>query len=348
VLAIVSSTSPYFRKVAGHVAKVASEMGLQAKVYRSVVSVVDLAMHKQSGIIVQHADPVTAVPYMLMLRNCAKHGVQCVYYATVEGWLDVKHVYAWMMEGRYIAVSNYVKEKLEESGIPVEDVVHCGVDMDEVKHARENVHIGEEYISNAGIDPSKYVVVTTVASSLPSKGLWWLAKTAKYVAKLDTKIRFLVVTDERGLEYFSGLDNVVVKPDLGKLDRTLELAVIGTSHIHVVPSLAEGFGLSVLETVALGVPVVHADLPPTREFSVGWRVPVVDVVKFVQNRPYRSGIIYEHHLYRVEDFAKTIVEVAEMVRNNDETIKQYRQKAVAKAGELDIRNVYSKLIKKIT
>jgi glycosyltransferase involved in cell wall biosynthesis len=347
VLAIVSSTSPYFRSVTRHVAKVATEMGILVKLYRNVVSVVDLAMRRQSGIIVQRADPVVATPYMLLCRNCAKYGVPCVFYATAEGLLDVKHVYAWMSECRYVAVSNYVKEKLEESGIPVEDVVHHGVDMEEVKHARENIHLGEKYISDAGIDPSKYIVVTTVAPSAPSKGLWWLAKIAKYVAKMDAKIKFLVVTDERGLEYFVGLDNVVVKPDFGRLDRTLELAVIATSHIHVVPSLAEGFGLTVLEAMALGVAVVHADLSPMREFSVGWRVPVVDVVKFVQKRPHHSGIIYEHHLYRVEDFAKTVVEVAEMVQNDDETVKQYRQKAVAKATELDIRNVYSKLIKKV-
>jgi glycosyltransferase involved in cell wall biosynthesis len=164
---------------------------------------------------------------------------------------------------------------------------------------------------------------------------------------MDPQIKFLVVTDEHGLEHFAGLDNVVAKPGFGKLDRILELAVIGASHIHAVPSLAEGFGLTVLEAMALGVPVVHADLPPTREFSIGWRVPVVDVVKFVQTRPYYSGVVYEHHIYRVEDFAKTVVEVAEMVRNNDDIIKQYRQKAVEKASEMDIRNMYPRLIKKV-
>jgi glycosyltransferase involved in cell wall biosynthesis len=347
MLAIVSSTSPYFRDVIRHIAKIALKMGISVKVYRNVISVTDLKIRRQSGIIVQRVDPVAATAYMLFLRNCAKYGVPCVFYATVEGPLDVKHVYAWMMEGRYVAVSNYVKEKLEESGIPVEDVIHFGVDMEEVEYARRNIHLGEKYILDSGIDPSKYVVVTTNASSLPSRGLWWLAKTAKEVTKMNDEIKFLVVTDERGLEHFSSLDNVVVRPDFGKLDKTLELAVIGASHIYVMPSLAEGFGLSILESMALGVPVIHADLPPTREFSAGWRVPVVDVVKFVQKRPYHSGIIYEHHLYRVSDFAKTVVEVAELVRNNDEVIKQYRQKATEKATELDIHNVYPKLIKKV-
>jgi glycosyltransferase involved in cell wall biosynthesis len=347
MLAVVTSTSRFFGKVARHIAKVATEMGVPAKVYRGVVSVADLKIHNQSGIIVQRVDPVTSLSYILMSRNCAKYGVPCVFYGSVEGLLDVKHVYAWMLEGRYIAVSNYVREKLEESGIPVEDVVHHGVDMEEIKHVRENIHIGEKYILDAGIDPSKYIVVATIAHSLPSGGLWWLAKIAKVVAKLDAGIKFLVVTDEHGLEYFNGLDNVVTRPDLGVIDSALTLAIIGTSHIYVVPSLAEGFGLPILEAMALGVPVVHADLPPTREYSVGWRVPVVDAVKFVQKRPHHTGVILEHHLYRVEDFAKTVVEVAEMVRNNDETVKQYRQRAVEKATELDIRNVYTRLIKKV-
>jgi len=343
MLSIITSTSVRLRSVSQHIAKVASAMGVQTRIYYGVVSTVAV----RSGIIVQRVDPLATHSYMLLLRNCARYGVPCIFYATAEGALDVKHVHAWMMEGRYVAVSNYVREKLEQSNILVEDVVHCGVDMEEIAKARENIHIGEEYILNAGIDPSKYVVVATIAPSAPSAGLWWLAKTAKEVAKLDTKVKFLVVTDERGLEHFANVDNVVARPDLDKLDRILELAIIGSSHIYAMPSLAEGFGHKVLETMALGVPVVHADLPPTREFSVGWRVPVVDVVKFVQTRPYHSGIVYEHHLYRVEDFAKTVVEVAEMVRNDDGAVKQYIQKAFAKASELDIRNVYPKLIKKV-
>jgi glycosyltransferase involved in cell wall biosynthesis len=347
MLAIITSNSPYFISVARHIAKVASEMGMPARVYRQVVSVADLKLRNSSAIVVQRADPVAAVGYMLFLHNCAKYEVPCVFYATAEGPLDVKYTYAWMMRGRYVAVSNYVREKLEESGIQVEDVVHHGVDVEEIRHARENMHLGEKYMLDAGIDPSKYVVVTAIAPSLPSKGLWWLAKTAKEVAKLNPRIRFLVVTDGYGLEHFRGLDNVVVKPDFGMLDRTLELAVIGASRIHVVPSLAEGFGLKILEAMALGVPVIHADLSPTREFSVGWRVPAVDVVKFIQKRPYHSGIVYEHHLYRVEDFAKTIVEVAEMVQNDDDMIKQYRQRAAEKASEMDVNKVYPKLIRKV-
>jgi glycosyltransferase involved in cell wall biosynthesis len=344
---ITSNRAVSLQNVAKHIAKVAKQIGVDVVVYEKLVSVADLAPFGRSAIIVQQVDPIVTLSYMLLNRNCAKYGIPCVFYATTEGLLDVKHVHAWMAEGRYVAVSNYVKEKLEESGILVEDVVHHGVDVEEIEHASENIHLGEKYILNAGINPSKYIVVTTVARSLPRKGLWWLAKIAIEVSKMDGGIRFLVVTDERGSEYFRGLDNVAARPDFGRLDRILELAVIGASHIHVVPSLGEGFGLTILESMALGVPVVHADLPPTREFSTGWRIPVIDVVKFVQTRPHHSGVIYEHHLYRVKDFAKTIVEVAEMVRNNDEMVKQYRQKAITKALEMDIHNTYTKLIKKV-
>jgi len=348
MLAVVTSNRAIsLRNVSQHIAKVAKLMGIDATVYEKLVSVADLKRLGRSAIIVQQVDPVVTLSYILLLQNCIRYGIPCVFYATTEGPLDVKYVHTWMTEGRYVAVSNYVKGKLEESDIPVEDVVHHGVDMEEIRHARINVHLGEKYILNAGIDPSKYVVVTTIARSLPRKGLWWLAKVAREVAKMNARIKFLVVTDEHGLEHFVGLDNVVARPDFGNLDRATNLAIIGASHIHAVPSLAEGFGLTVLEAMALGVPVVHTDLSPMREFSTGWRVPVTDVVKFVQTRPYHSGIVYEHHIYRVEDFAKTIVEVAEMVQNDDDTIKQYRQKAVEKASEMDIRNMYPRLIKKV-
>lgn len=56
---------------------------------------------------------------------------------------------------------------------------------------------------------------------------------------------------------------------LGKLgDRQLVAALRGASAV-AVPSLAEGFGLPLLEAMASGVPVVHSDVPALREVAGG-------------------------------------------------------------------------------
>ncbi|WAB84050.1 glycosyltransferase [Microcella daejeonensis] len=56
-------------------------------------------------------------------------------------------------------------------------------------------------------------------------------------------------------------------------DRELA-AIVSGAQVFVMASEAEGFGLPLLESMALGTPVVHSDVPALVEVAAGAGVPI--------------------------------------------------------------------------
>jgi glycosyltransferase involved in cell wall biosynthesis len=230
----------------------------------------------------------------------------------------------------------------------VVDVVHHGVDLRQVEQAKKMRGAGLKYLQEHGLDPSKHVVVLTIANTHPRKGLAWYDKVVEEVGKRDGSIKFLVVTEPKGLDYFKSRPNLIVTSDFGRLPRLTVLSLIANSHILAMPSLAEGFGLPALEVMALGTPCVHAELPPLMEFSTCFTVPVTEVSHLDKAEAGLGGIVFESHLWDVDEFAERILEVADLVRNNREQLEDWRAKSLEVAGKFDIRNTYPRLLKYVS
>ena len=347
LIVLTSERGISLQNVAKDIVSVAKRLNVGAELHLGLTSLYELKRLAMPALIVMAVDPIAAMPWLLLNYECNTKSFVCLQYATIEGRPLDSEVKEWMTKGRYVAVSNYVKQKLREAGFPVEGVVHHGIDMELVKEVEKNKHLGKKYISHSGINTEKYIVATTFASTHPRKGLPWLAKAAEIVAKKDPNIIFFVVSSAKAYKIFAKHNNVVVAPYFGDLDRLLNLAIIAASDMYVMPSLAEGFGLPALEAMAFGVPLIHADLPPLREFSLGWSIPVKDVVDYVHTSYPASGIVFEHHLYDPVELAETIIQVADMIRRKDSAIDDYRAKAKERAMEMDIMKLYPNLIFKL-
>jgi glycosyltransferase involved in cell wall biosynthesis len=59
---------------------------------------------------------------------------------------------------------------------------------------------------------------------------------------------------------------------LGRVSEEKKLELLIKSHIHVLPSAVEGFGLVTIEALSAGTPVVNADIPINREILNGQKV----------------------------------------------------------------------------
>jgi glycosyltransferase involved in cell wall biosynthesis len=330
------------------IVRVGLELKLNIQWFDRLFAPYEIRLAGDSAVIIMPVDPFYATPYILLARDLKRGGVRAVYYGPVEGKLNKFHVQPWMREVDFIAVSNYVRDKLIEAGLRVVDVIYHGVDLRQIDQARKMRGAGLKYLQEHGLDPSKHVVVLTIANSHPRKGLAWYDKVVGVVEEKDPSIKFLVVTEPKGLDYFKNRPNLVVTSDFGRLPRLTILSLIANSHILAIPSLAEGFGLPILESMALGTPCVHAELPPLMEFSTCFTVPVAGVSYLDKTEAGVSGIVFESHLWDVDEFAGRILEVAGLVRNNREQLEEWRAKSIEAAGKLDIRNTYPSLLKYVS
>jgi glycosyltransferase involved in cell wall biosynthesis len=345
LLVLTSSRAVSLQTVAQDIVNVAVEAGLKATWLPRQLAPIEVRQQAGAEITIMPFDPLTAGPWILLNRDLNKGGVRNLYYATIEGRVNRRFLASWMREVRYVANSEYTAEKLREVGLMVEAVVPHGVDMKAVEKAKRMKSLGLAYLQKFGLDPSKHVVVLTISNSHPRKGLAWYDKVVKVVESKDPSVKFLVVTEQKGVEYFSEHQNLVISTDFGKLPRLTVLSLIASAHILAIPSLSEGFGMPALEAMALGTPVVHAELPALMEFSTGFTVPIKEIHEFDRQEVGPSGIIYEQHLYDVNEFADVLLQVVDIYKNKKEAIEDWRARSLEVAKKYDTRTVYPALIR---
>jgi glycosyltransferase involved in cell wall biosynthesis len=173
---------------------------------------------------------------------------------------------------RYIAISESTRRKLVAHGVAPEriDVVHCGFDPAVADAARAHAAAGAAAGAGAGAEsipslvtasrlvPYKRVdlVVQALAKLLPEHPQLRL----RIIGQGPERPRLEVLADELGVA--ANVDFVGYVPLHDDV-----LKEIAKASVFVSASEIEGFGISVVEAAAVGVPFVITDMPVFREVT---------------------------------------------------------------------------------
>jgi len=158
-----------------------------------------------------------------------------------------------------IAVSTRMAEMLRESGFRPTMVtcIHNGVDLREVRATRSREEVRDEL----GIAPEA-VLIGTAGRLSPIKGHAGLLRAAKLMLRADSLAKFLIVGDGPLREQLTAQAAELHMDGACRFlgTRTDVYDLVSAMDIFVLPSLNEGIPMALLEAMALGKPVVAADV----------------------------------------------------------------------------------------
>jgi glycosyltransferase involved in cell wall biosynthesis len=255
-------------------------------------------------------------------------------YATVEGRPKVnKHISNLISSLRVIGVSRFAAERLKEVGANV---------IGWVPHAIDSI----EFQDLPGKDPEKkdIFLVGFVGSPIPRKGLRLLNEASKIVWEKGYKnIRFLIWSQHYGnLELPSG-PNIDIYDKFGRVGHKEVINFYSGLDLYVQPSLAEGFGIPMLEAMAAGIPVVSSNGGPMGELNNeehGY------IVKWKELRYEDHGLQQDFFCFYYDpaDLASRIIEAFE---NPKERLEKGQKAKEYAWKNYNYEDVYRRLIRMI-
>jgi len=342
VLIVTSPVSASLQKVARDIAKVFNEQRDKLGITKAEVSlsrVVKPSSYQDVDltIVVMVMDPVNIRGYAFIVWYQRQYGKNALLYTTVEGKPIISSADVWIIRDlSAIANSEYTAEKLKEVNMKVDGIIYHGVDVDLIQKYADARPVVRDTL---GLNEEDFVV-GYIAGCYKRKGHDKFAEVIQHVVRRDPSVKFVVVTQPSCAQIYSNLQNVVVVPRFGTMSEEEIMQYYHVFDLYAQASLAEGFGLPVLEALASGLPVVHVGYKPLSEITdkdTSFRVPV-RAINYIQEY---GAIKYELHIYHPKDFAEAILQAKEAILSDREG---YRKKAIARAREFDIRKVYSRFI----
>jgi len=332
---VVTGYATSLNIVANDITYALNKIGHSAKTFNWQVQFYDAKNLFEKAIVVIPFDPLTCISWFLMAWDYAKVKIPVIMYVTVEGVPKEHHVKDWFRNGlRYIANSQYTMEMLEKVNVQVLDVIPHGLNLEDISRANPNKELLKSTLNCK-------MIFGVVCSSLGRKGLPMLSMVAEKVKDKLPDVKFYVYSTEDAMGLFEGLSNVYYDPRFGKLDRTQLLSLMASFDFYICPSHSEGFCMPVLESEALGVPVICGEYKPLTEITTdktALYVPIYDV----ELRDDMFGMYFTYHMYRVDDMVERVVEAYDLYMNNRDKYDEMCSNARSFAKKFDAVKIYRK------
>jgi len=263
-----------------------------------------------------------------------------VFYGTTEGhsFMDEESLQV-AKEIKIVAVSNFVKQMLEEVGISVAGVVHHGLDMEDRRIDMRFAKFLEKKFKNKRI-------IFTASANHSRKGLDKLLYCYRLVEKEKEDAYLILHSEPTG--YYDvtkiarslGLKRVWLTNLFGRLSIGKLNSFYHQCSFYVQPSFSEGFGLPLLEAFRFDKPVIAVDASPFNEVikqrETGLLLPLNKITWF----NFENQVLFKMHIYRAEDLADAILELM----SNQQHLTRMQENIRREKGNWSIRGLYPKLL----
>lgn len=267
-----------------------------------------------------------------------------VFYGTTEGHSFVDEASLEVAKQiKIVAVSNFVKQMLEEIGIPVAGVVHHGLDMDDRRVDTQFYKVLKKKLKNKKI-------IFTASANHSRKGLDNLLY-GYHLVEQEIKNTYLILHSEpTGYYNISKMAEDLKFKHLwltnlfGKLSPSQLNAFYKLCSVYVQPSYSEGFGLPILEAFRFNKPVIAVDAPPFNEVIEHGKSGILVPLSKITWSNFANLVLFKMHMYRAEDLAQAILELM----TNQQQITKMQENIQKEKHNWSVKKLYPELLNYFT
>ncbi len=265
---------------------------------------------------------------------------QKFFYTTADGVPRTTSLNEHLLhETVFIPNSQFTAQNLMSVDMNVDVPVFHGVNLDLVERAEKMVPTLREKMDHDFPGAMKIGVVT---GTTKRKNTDLLVDTMNVLnqkyADLAKKVHFFVISHE-DFQKLTVPANVHFVSRFGTQPRENVLAFMGAMDLMFIPSGCEGFGLVLLESMAMGTPAIHQAIAPFTEFT-SWQyefmIPSVTVEETYEKEHMQT--------WKISRFSPddAVLAIAKAIDSGDLPERRTKLKEIAK--KYDIRLLYQRFV----
>jgi len=341
-IGIITSKATSLQNVAKDIAYVLMKRKHTPRIITYLSSPYSLAPLCDALIMIYPASPLFCSPQFLFYRDWKTYIEKpIIFYTTIEGRPSRKSLQEWMIRDvEFIANSQYTYEKLTEVGFTVIDIIPHALVKSQIESARELVPIARKNLQQLHGDK---VIFGAIAFYHARKGLDYLASACVQLAQKRDDFVVHLVTNLETKRVLGDVPHLYIDTVFGTRAREEILAFMGACDFVIVPSLAEGFGLPLLEANAMGTPVIHCAYKPLTEIS-DLQNNITFEYRDIKYVDLQEGIDYEFHIYETKKLVEAMDYAIDMIKNDPQEYEKRCEKLKNVIKKYDAEKIYSRFI----